>query len=123
MFHCRLKRISDERYRALRIAAFPIFGQMPACSYARSHPGDERPLNLAEYYALMQVRFGKSGLVYDDWKGIFSFPFEVEVFKNGCCHQYILNIVNWRSTVEISVMVPGFQATFWVQADAAADRV
>lgn len=71
----------------------------------------------------MQVRFGKSGLVYDDWKGIFSFPFEVEVFKNGCCHQYILNIVNWRSTVEISVMVPGFQATFWVQADAAADRV
>ncbi|MCM8624894.1 hypothetical protein [Accumulibacter sp.] len=37
----------------------------------------------------------------DDWKGIFSFPFEVEVFRNGCCHRYVLNVVNWRSTVEL----------------------
>jgi len=101
MFHYRIKRISDERYRALRSAAYPIFEQIPAFSYAMRYPDvDETPLNLAEYYALMRIRFGESGFFYDDWKGIFSFPFEVEVFKNDRCHQYILNVVNWRSTVE-----------------------
>ena len=83
MFHCRIKRISDERYRALRSVAYPIFEQIPAFSYAMRYPDiDETPLNLAEYYALMRLRFGESGLFYDDWKGIFSFPVEVEVFND-----------------------------------------
>ena len=102
MFHCRIKRISDERYHALRNVAYPIFEQMPAFSYSQRNPySDETPLNLAEYYAFMRIRFGESGLLYDDWKGIFSFPFEVEVFKDDLCHQYILNVINWRSTVEL----------------------
>ena len=102
MVHCRIKRISDKDYCERRVLAFPIFEQWPAFGYARSRlGGDRKPLNLAEYYALMPVRFGKSGGLYDDWKGIFSFPFEVELLRDGFCHQYILNIVNWRSTVEL----------------------
>ncbi len=102
MFHCRIKRISDERYRALRSMSYPIFEQIPAFSYAKRYPDvDETPLNLAEYYAYMRIRFGESGFFYDDWKGVFSFPFEVEVVKNDRCHQYVVNVVNWRSTVEL----------------------
>jgi len=102
LFHCRIKRISDERYRELRSVAYPVLEQIPVFSYVRRYNNiDETPLNLAEYYALMRIRFGESGLHFDDWKGIFSFPFEVEVFKNNRIYQYILNVVNWRSAVEL----------------------
>ncbi len=99
---CRIRRISDERYRALKAEAFPIFEQWPAFSrFQYDQTIDESPLSLAEYYAFMRIRFGDSGRVHDDWKGIFSFPFELEFLNSGICHRYVVNVVNWRSTVEL----------------------
>jgi hypothetical protein len=57
--------------------------------------------NLAEYYAAMCLLFGESGHCYDDWKGAFSFPFKVKVFKGRQSFSYGLNVINWRSVVEL----------------------
>ena len=56
--------------------------------------------NLAQFYATFQAAFGESGQVYDDWKGAFNFAFKVDIFKDKQTIPYLLNVVNWRSTVE-----------------------
>jgi len=57
-------------------------------------------LNLAEIYAAFEASFGESGLYFDDYKGAFSFPFEVAVFRGEAVYLYLLNVANWRSTIE-----------------------
>ena len=63
----------------------------------------EFSLNFAQVYAALKSLFGESGKFYDDWKGSFSFPFLLHVRKDGQTLDYLLNVLNLRSSLEFSV--------------------
>ena len=103
-FRCQFWRIDDNRFRNIREQSYCIQEQWP--SYQLMHNASNKnsnrdSFNLAEYYAAMCLLFGESGDCYDDWKGAFSFPFEVKVFKGRQSFSYGLNVINWRSVVEL----------------------
>ena len=101
-FSCRIRRIDDMRWIEFRKNGIPINEQFPVfSSYVPNECMGHEPLNLAEYYALMNIAFGKTGRLYDDWKGAFAYPFEVEVFNAAGEHKYIMKVTNWRDTVEL----------------------
>lgn len=99
--HCRLTRLDDDRYVQLAGNSVPIkedIGfQMDLILHDRRRG---KHVSLGEYYAAFEAVFGESGQLYDDYKGAFSFPFEVSVFKTEAVYLYLLNVLNWRSTVE-----------------------
>ncbi len=99
--HCRAKRIGDRRYISLAQQCVSI-----EVDYAlwwelgRDSEDRESWTNLAKFYAAFSETFGESGTRYYYWKGAFNFAFEVDIFKGECPIKYLLNIVNFRSTVE-----------------------
>ena len=91
------------RWIELRKHGIPINEQYPVfSSYVPNEFMRHEALNLAEYFALMNLAFGKNGRLYDDWKGAFAYPFEVEVFNTAGKHKYIMKVTNWRGTVELN---------------------
>lgn len=104
VFRCRFWRIDDTAFRDIRNQSYCIHEQWP--SYRLMHVSKNLnnrndAFNMAEYYAAMRILFGEPGNYFDDWKGSFSFAFEVQVFKRGQYFKYGLNVINWRSTVEL----------------------
>jgi hypothetical protein len=101
--HCRLRRIGDCRYRRLARNGLVIqenYGFLMDLLRDRRRYGEL--LNLAEFYVAFKEIFGESGSCFDDWKGAFAFPFEVAVFKEDAVYCYVLNVINWRDTVEFN---------------------
>jgi len=105
IFRCQFWRIDDSHFGSLRKHSYSIQEQWPSFQLMRRNASSENndgdSFNLSEYYAAMCVSFGQSGNFYDDWKGAFSFPFEVNVFKGRQSFRYVLNVINWRSVVEL----------------------
>jgi hypothetical protein len=104
VFRCQFWRIDDNSFRNIQKQSYSIHEQWP--SYYLMHADNDQnnrknTFNLAEYFAAMCILFGEPGNCFDDWKGAFSFPFEVQVFKRGQYFKYGLNVINWRSTVEL----------------------
>jgi hypothetical protein len=48
----------------------------------------------------LSLNFGESGFNCDNWKGAFSFGFEVDVYKGEKSFKYALNVKNLSGTVE-----------------------
>lgn len=96
--YCVLNRITDSIYLERAKYSCPITPQYVFRGSFGDTPEDE--LNFAQYYTGMRLLFGKPGNRYDDWKGSFSFSFQVDVVRNGHSYAYLLNILNLRSTIE-----------------------
>lgn len=99
--HCRLIHLDDARYGQLAGNSLAIredHGFLLGLLLNQRRQG--KMLNLAEVYAAFKARFGESGRCFDDYKGAFSFPFEVVVFRGETVYLYVLNVVNWRSSIE-----------------------
>lgn len=94
---CILTRITDATYARLARRSYPLSEQYSECYYGRA---PEDTLNLAQYYTGMRCLFGKPSNLYDDWKGSFSFVFQVDVFRNKNVYTYLLNILHLRSYIE-----------------------
>ncbi len=98
---CRASRIGDGRYVSLARQCLSI-----EVDYAlwwelgRDSKDRESWMNLAKFYAAFSEAFGECGTRYYDWKGAFNFAFEVDVFNGETPNQYLLNVVNFRNTVE-----------------------
>lgn len=91
--YCVLTRITDATYIRLAKRSYSLSEQ-----YFDGAPGDT--LNFAQYYTGMRCLFGEPGNLYDDWKGSFSFAFQVDVFRNENIYNYLLNILHFRGNLE-----------------------
>jgi hypothetical protein len=99
--HCTLTRLDDHRYAQLEDNSLAIredHGFLMDLMLNARRRGEL--LSLGEIYAAFKDSFGESGRCFDDYKGAFSFPFEVTVHKGEALYLYLLNVVNWRGTVE-----------------------
>lgn len=61
------------------------------------------PLILPKLYAALTYLTGESDNRYDDYKGSFSFSFDLEVNKNNNLSKYCYHIYHYRSYVEFSL--------------------
>ena len=61
------------------------------------------PLILPKLYSALTNLTGPSDDWYDDYKGSFSFTFELEVLKNGNTSKYCYHIYHYRSYIEFAV--------------------
>ena len=61
---------------------------------------NEDPLILPKFYAALTSLVGMSDNRYDDYKGSYSFAFELEVEKNGNITEYCYHIHHYRSYIE-----------------------
>lgn len=96
--YCILTRITDASYLRRAKRSYPLTEQLPYKRYYGANREDN--LNLAQYYTGLRCLFGKPGNLYDDWKGSFSFAFQVEVFRREHTYAYVLHIVHARSAIE-----------------------
>lgn len=61
------------------------------------------PLKLPKLYAALDYLTGESDNGYDDFKGSFSFTFELKVRKNGRESKYLYRLFHYRSYIEFSL--------------------
>jgi hypothetical protein len=61
------------------------------------------PLILPKLYVALTNLTGSSDDWYDDYKGSYSFTFELEVQKNGNISKYCYHIYHYRSYIEFAV--------------------
>ena len=99
--NCRLSRLDDLRWRRLRRSALAIrTPELVADIWqAVARMRADRP-QLASTYTVLRALFGESGRCFDDWKGAFSFPFEIEVSKGSVRFAYLLEVASWRGALE-----------------------
>ena len=58
---------------------------------------------LAKLYAALSHITGEGDSLYDDYKGSYSFTFEIEVNKNGNISEYLYCMFHYRSYIEFSL--------------------
>jgi hypothetical protein len=63
----------------------------------------ERPLILPKLYAALTFLTGPGDSNYDDFKGSFSFSFELKVNKNDKVSRYFLHLYHVRSHIEFAL--------------------
>jgi len=96
----QITRLNDEQYRLLRKNSLTIAEDHDLfmalyCSKQTIYRSFSR------MYATLKSLFGESGHHYDDWKSSFSFPFLVYFEKEGHEVDYLLNVYNFRSSIEM----------------------
>ncbi len=105
--HYKLTRLRDGDYYELRRSSLAIdddYGFYMRFELYRR--GKESDLNLAQIYTALKHLCGESGSSFDDWKCSFSFPFALEVRKAGKKFDYLLNVVDYRGSVEFNLRKP-----------------
>ncbi len=65
----------------------------------------EEPLMLPKLYAAFTYLTGPGDDFYDDYKGSFSFTFELSVQKNNNTTRHLYHVYHYRSYIEFSVCV------------------
>lgn len=85
---------------------FENYKLIPVQNSAYSYFGAKiikEPLILPKLYAALTFHTGQSDLFHDDFKGSYSFSFELEVQKNNKSSKYYYIIYHYRSYVEFSI--------------------
>ena len=100
----RIRRVSDDRYvqlhrRSIAIADDGYFLMRLLMPAHRDGDG----LDFPRAYFILNHIYGRSGRLYDDWKGSFAFPFSLDVIKGDSSFPYLLNVHNHRSMLEFSI--------------------
>jgi len=100
----QLTRLSDVEYRKLRQNSLAIAEDYSLLySFYKGWEHSCRELGLAPVYVTLKELCGESGQLFDEWKGSFSFPFLFEQTKEQRSLSYLVNIYNYRSTIEFSI--------------------
>ena len=102
--HYTLKRLDEHKYYELwknSLAIADDYGFYLQFYLYLEQQGES--LNLAQIYVTLEKLGGESGKFFDDWKGSFSFPFFLEVIKNGHKFDYLLNIYDHRGSVYFGI--------------------
>lgn len=97
----RVTRLKDDQVRLLRHNRVPIFEDYNHLLFLYY---DKNVIysNLAKMYITLKSCFGESSHFYDDWKASFSFPFLIAFTEDGDNFEYLMNVFNWRSSIEFS---------------------
>jgi hypothetical protein len=102
-FSCAVRRVAKERYYELaqHVLAVEVDSHFwwDMEEVCQAQPIIAFP-NLAEFYAMFRAAFGESDSFFDDWKGAFSFVFTVDIFQERATIPYVLNVMNFRGSVE-----------------------
>jgi len=61
------------------------------------------PLNLPKLYVALTYSYGESDNRYDNYKGSYSFMFQLEVWKNNRLSKYYYHLYHYRSYIEFSL--------------------
>ncbi len=102
---CRLVRLEDAEFMDLHRRSLAIdhhCGLDLWWHFCWQRP-DRKTLNRAELYLTLKNWIGESGRCYDDWKCSFSFPFSLDVLREGHELPYLLEIRNERTSLEFSI--------------------
>ena len=97
---CTLTRLRDDEFGELARTCIAI-DDLHAVSLAMMRR--DRPL-LAQTYAVCMTCFGERGRLFDDWKGGFSFPLSVTIEGDDRQPAYLVNIYNYRSSVNFQIL-------------------
>ena len=60
-------------------------------------------LNFAQVYVALQSLCGESGILFDEWKSSYTFPFLLKVCKAEQTYDYLLTIYNYRDTLYFGI--------------------
>ena len=104
-FDVEMRRLSDLDYRALYRRSVGVSEDgtfFLHCILLPSRGNTIPRLNLAEFRFVMEHFCGASGVLYDDYKESFSFPFAVTITKDDQTYPYVLNICDWRGSLEFA---------------------
>jgi len=106
-------RLNDEQFHKLSQSRLSISDDY----WHLMHLADQENLiyySFPKMYVAMKLLFGESGEHYDDWKGSFSFPFLISFQKNGLEYEYLMNVYNFRKSIEFRVMklIPASEKSF-----------
>ena len=83
----------NQKFLTIQNSAFFSFG-----NYIQ-----ENPLTLPKLYTALRYCTGPGDLQHDNYKGSYSFLFELEVQKNSNISEYLYSIYHYRSYIEFSV--------------------
>lgn len=92
--------------RSIDNVIFKKFNFIPLSNDAYFYFGamiQKDPLILPKLYAALNLLSGPSTDKYDDYKGSYSFTFELNVQKNNNLSHYFLNIFHYKSYVQFSI--------------------
>lgn len=108
-----LIRLNDRQYKELKRNAVPISEDFEYSRFICRADGIIFN-SLPKMYVTLRTLFGESGVLYDEWKGSFWFPFLVSFKKDGERYDYLLSFENFRSYIEIRMakMFPEDDETF-----------
>jgi hypothetical protein len=98
---CILRRCDDAFFRRAWLRSVPIEPEYLSPSFSLL---PRTTLGLPQLYATLTQLFGRSGKLYDDWKGAFAFPFKLTVERNSNQHKYLLKLTNYKAEVEHSIL-------------------
>jgi len=96
----KIHRITDENYLKMREKSIIIsinknfFSQFYSILKTR-----KEYLNFAKMYYTLTDMFGKSGIIFNDKKSSFIFPFIITFEKGNNCYYYVLNIYNEKQNI------------------------
>jgi hypothetical protein len=96
----RLVRLDDDEFRLLLRRSLAIeedLGFQLNLHWNLARRGED--LNFAQLYLTLKEVCGESGQYIDDWKGVFSFPFAVDVCKHGQDYTYLLEVHTCRDSL------------------------
>lgn len=97
-----IKRIQPEKSNFKKYKLIPIKNSaFWAVSMAFNY--DDKYVFLPQLYTALTYLTGDSDNWYDDYKGSYSFTFELNVKKDNLDSQYIYHVYHYRSYIEFSV--------------------
>lgn len=92
----RLQRIEDARV----FKGFKLIPISNSAFFDYSAHLSKNPLKLPKLHAALTYLTGDSDDCYDEYKGSFSFMFELNVEKSSITSKYLLHIYHYRSYIE-----------------------
>jgi hypothetical protein len=95
----RLVRLDDGEFSALHTRSLAIEESL----YVLDGILRWEDLLFAEVYLVLQHLTGPSGHYFDDWKSTFSFPFALDVLKGPREFHYLLEVRNYRCSLEFPI--------------------
>jgi hypothetical protein len=96
----RLVRLDDYEYHCLCCRSLAIkedLGFLIRLHLAGCNRGEE--LTFPQVYLVLKQKFGESSQRIDPWKGAFSFPFALDVCRNGQEHAYLLEVYSCKDSL------------------------
>ncbi len=101
---CQLVRLADSEFLDLRQRSIAIQSDTGfELRLFLSLRETRQDLNFAQVYLALKSLSGESSRYFDEWKGSFSFPFSLDILKDGCVLSYLLEVRTKRDSLYFDV--------------------